>query len=130
MITRNLKSQLWALFTDGGGVKHFDIVDGVHTEHNEGEYVVHQAEDDSIWVLLFEDLRHAERVAKEYHEATGGTCEPRTTLVAGLDYDQHVRLYRMDGTWQDYTRPDYMEALLFQSKPSYWERKFNKEEEN
>jgi hypothetical protein len=106
-----LKSKLFALFTEGGGITHYDVVLGSHCEANEGEYVVHQAEDDSIWVLLFEDLLHAERVANDFHEATGDTCEIKPTLIECLDYDQNIRLYRIDGSWQDYKRDEYIWKL-------------------
>jgi hypothetical protein len=127
MITRNLKSQLWALFTQGGGVTYFPA----HIEHKEGEYVVHEdQEDKSIWVLLFEDLTHAQYVACEYKVSTGNSCEIQQTLVRGLDDDQNIRLYRMDGSWQDYVREEYINQLKQKDTPSFWEKSFPDEEED
>jgi hypothetical protein len=122
-----LKTELWALFTDGGGITRTPYYD----QYNEGTMVVHEDPDDkSIWVLLFEDLAHAERVAVEYKDCTGDTCEVLKTEIRGLDDDQHIRLYRIDGSWHDYKREDYMEQLARQNKPSFWEKAFPEEEEN
>lgn len=121
-----LKTELWALFTEGGGITRTEYYD----QYNEGEMVVHENPDDkSIWVLLFEDIVHAERVAGEYKECTGGTCEVLKTEIRGLDDDQHIRLYRIDGTWQDYRREEYIEQLVRQQTPSFWERSFPEEED-
>jgi hypothetical protein len=122
-----LKTELWALFTDGGGITRTPYYD----QYNEGTMVVHEDPDDeSIWVLLFEDLAHAERVAVEYKDCTGDACEVLKTEIRGLDDDQHIRLYRIDGSWHDYRREDYIEQLARQNKPSFWEKAFPEEEEN
>jgi hypothetical protein len=122
-----LKTELWALFTEGGGITRTQYYD----QYNEGTMVVHEDPDDkSIWVLLFEDLTHAEHVAGEYKDCTGDTCEVLKTEIRGLDDDQHIRLYRIDGSWKDIRREDYMEQLAQQNKPSFWEKAFPEEEEN
>ena len=121
-----LKTELWALFTEGGGITRTQYYD----QYNEGSMVVHEDPDDkSIWVLLFEDIIHAERVAGEYKECTGDTCEVQKTEIRGLDDDQHIRLYRMDGSWQDYIREEYIDQLTQQNRPSFWEQAFPEEED-
>lgn len=102
---RELPSEPYALFTWGGGI------DRSRDEHLEGEYVVHQADDDSIWVLFFEDLDAAEKVLKEYTDATGSEAEIRRTRAVSLDTGQNVRFYAADGSWQDLSREDYLSRI-------------------
>jgi hypothetical protein len=99
---RELPAEPYALFTWGGGI------DRSRDEHLEGEYVVHQADDNSIWVLFFEDLDAAEKVLTEYIEATDRQAEIRRTRAVSLDSGQNVRFYAADGTWQDLLRDDYL----------------------
>jgi len=99
---RELPAEPYALFTWGGGI------DRSRDEHLEGEYVVHQADDSSVWVLFFEDLDAAEKVLMEYIEATDRQAEIRRTRAVSLDSGQNVRFYAADGTWQDLLRDDYL----------------------
>lgn len=105
---------LFALFVEGGGVTSRQIIASTTTEdytayeHKEGTFVVHEDDNGKHWVLLFEDPDHAERVAKDYFEATGDHAHPKITLASGLDYEQNIRLYRLDGSWQDVDRQHYL----------------------
>lgn len=102
---REFPAEPYALFTWGGGI------DRSRDEHLEGEYVVHQADDNSIWVLFFEDLDAAEKVLKEYVDATGSEAEIRRTRAVSLDTGQNVRFYGADGSWLDLTRDDYLSRI-------------------
>jgi len=102
---RELPAEPYALFTSGGGI------DRSRDEHLEGEYVVHQADDNTIWVLFFEDLDAAEKVLKEYIEATDNQAEIRRTRAVSLDTGQNVRFYAADGSWQDLLRDDYLNRI-------------------
>jgi len=102
---RELPAEPYALFTWGGGI------DRTRDEHLEGEYVVHQADDNSIWVLFFEDLDAAEKVLKEYIDATSSEAEIRRTRAISLDIGQNVRFYAADGSWLDLTRDDYLSRI-------------------
>ena len=105
---------LFALFTEGGGLANHEVVSSlsdethIESEHKEGTFVVHADDNGGIWVLLFEDPDHAERVAKDYFEATGQHAYPKFTSAHGLDDDQNIRLYRLDGSWQDVERKHYL----------------------
>lgn len=103
--SRELPAEPYALFTWGGGI------DRSRDEHIEGEYVVHQADDSSIWVLFFEDLDAAEKVLKEYIDATESQAEIRRTRAISLDTGQNVRFYAADGSWEDITRDDYLSRM-------------------
>ena len=72
---------------------------------------MHQADDNSIWVLFFEDLDAAEKVLKEYIEATDSKAEIRRTRAVSLDTGQNVRFYAADGSWQDLLRDDYLNRI-------------------
>ena len=105
---------LYALFVEGGGVTTRQLIGSTtdegwtQYEHKEGTFVVHADDNDNPWVLLFEDIDHAERVVRDYFDATGQWAHPKLTTVDGLDYEQNVRLYRGDGSWEDVTRQDYL----------------------
>ncbi len=105
---------IFALFVEGGGVTSRQIIsstsdDGyTQYEHKEGTFVVHEDDNGQHWVLLFEDPDHAERVAREYFDAVGEHCTPKLTLASSLDYEQNIRLYRLDGSWQDIDRQHYL----------------------
>jgi hypothetical protein len=103
---REFPAEPYALFTSGGGI------DRSRDEHLEGEYVVHQADDNSIWVLFFEDLDAAEKVLMEYIDATDRQAEIRRTRAVSLDSGQNVRFYAADGTWQDLLRDDYLSRII------------------
>lgn len=104
---------VFAIFTEGGGVNTFVSTDDkVYHEHEEGEFVVHADTNGQVWVLLFEDIEIADRVRYEYAQVTGDdSAEVKPTTFSSLEYDQNVRLYRWDGTWEDITRADYARRL-------------------
>lgn len=104
-IESDLPAEPFALFTWGGGI------DRGRDEHLEGEYVVHQAEDESVWVLFFEELEAAEKVSQEYALSTGARAEVRRTRAVSLDTNQNVRFYSADGRWTDLSREDYIKRL-------------------
>jgi hypothetical protein len=105
---------LFALFIEGGGVTSRQIVASTTDEeftayeYVEGTFVVHEDDNGKHWVLLFEDIDHAERVARDYFEATGYHAHPKMTMASSLDYEQNIRLYRLDGSWQDVDRQHYL----------------------
>ncbi|CAB4158550.1 hypothetical protein UFOVP704_10 [uncultured Caudovirales phage] len=105
---------LFALFVEGGGVTSRQIIasttDEEYTayEYKEGTFVVHEDDKGKHWVLLFEDFDTAEHVAKDYFEATGDHAHPKMTMASSLDYEQNIRLYRLDGSWQDVDRQHYL----------------------
>jgi len=53
----------------------------------------------------------AEKVLKEYIDATGSEAEIRRTRAVSLDTGQNVRFYAADGSWLDLTRDDYLSRI-------------------
>ena len=62
-------------------------------------------------MLFFEDLDAAEKVLKEYIDATGSEAEIRRTRAVSLDTGQNVRFYAADGSWLDISRDDYLNRI-------------------
>lgn len=111
-IQRYTFNNVYAIFTSGGGVHTTELADGnLYHEHLEGEYVVHQDDNGTTWVLLFEDIDIAERVRQEYVEATGDTAQVMPTLATSIEFDHNCRLYRWDGEWEDITRENYIKRM-------------------
>ena len=112
MSERPTFNNVYAIFTSGGGVRTTELADGnLFYEHIEGEYVVHQDDNGTTWVLLFECLDIAERVCQEYIEATGEIAQVLPTLATSIDFDHNCRLYRWDGECRDITRENYIKQM-------------------
>ena len=109
---------VYALFTQGGGVTHHDVVMGEHKEADHGEFVVHKDER-GVFVLLFEDISSAELIKTDYIAATGNTdVEVKLTLIKSLSDGAdayNMRLYRHNyidnGEWEDIMFDNYVERL-------------------
>jgi hypothetical protein len=83
--------------------------------HNHESYVVHGA-DDGVYMLLFESVVDAAKVLEDYREATKCDALVCSFDVLDLDLEFNVRLYRIDGSWADYTRKKYMRLLKLRER--------------
>jgi hypothetical protein len=85
--------------------------------HDHNTYVVHRDDDGKgDYMLLFESVIDAAKVLDEYREATKCDALVCTFDAHDLDLDFNVRLYRIDGTWADYSRNRYMRMLKLRER--------------
>jgi hypothetical protein len=79
------------------------------------ESVVHKDER-GIFLIAFEAMNHAIRVHNEYMDATGHKANIEPFDMTDLAEDCGVRLYKLDGTWRDYTHEEYMRRLMLRQR--------------
>lgn len=100
-------SEVYALFTEGGGISDWNG----YREHNEGTFVVHQADDGQVFVLFFDNLDDAMEIADSYRDETQDECTIRRTKVVCLQEDQNVRFYHMNGNVYDVSRANFLKLV-------------------